>query len=473
MTKTAYDTAWLARLKELGEPIGEKALQWLRENQLSDGSWGTESPCYYHDRVICTLAAMSALARCGNGTDSERIRRAWPSLSDFTKKLKTDLAGATVGFEMIVPTLLEEVKQIDAIKIERDYQVLKELIPYRSAKLAALPGETINRNFTVAHSVEMAGPDGLHLIDTENLQEKNGSVGNSPSATAYFVRYVEPNNRSACSYLHRISEEGAAPNVVPFDVFEQAWTLWNLSLLIEDLDQEILALCSPHLDFLKNAWQAGVGVGFAADYTPNDGDDTSLTYETLKRYGRSVDIDAVLQYEYIYYFRCFQFESTPSISTNIHVLGALRHAGFNPTDPSVEKVLNFLNKVRAHGAYWYDKWHISPYYATSHAIVAAAGYVDKLITDAIEWVISTQNDDGSWGYYLPTAEETAYALQSLAIYKRFGHQVPETVIEKGYVWLKNHRIAPYPPLWIGKCLYCPQLVVRAAVLSALYLTEDQ
>ena len=30
----AYDTAWAAQLTELGEPIGARALDWLRENQL-------------------------------------------------------------------------------------------------------------------------------------------------------------------------------------------------------------------------------------------------------------------------------------------------------------------------------------------------------------------------------------------------------------------------------------------------------
>jgi hypothetical protein len=31
---------------------------------------------------------------------------------------------------------------------------------------------------------------------------------------------------------------------------------------------------------------------------------------------------------------------------------------------------------------------------------------------------------------------------------------------------------PYPPLWIGKCLYNPSLVIRSAVISALALVEQ-
>ncbi len=471
MTNTVYDTAWVARLIDLGEPMGERALQWLREKQLPDGSWGAEAPLYYHDRVICTLAAMNVLARYGDYEDQRRLERAEHIVQRMVKCLPSDAAGATVGFEMIVPTLIREANEVMDLHTQNGDRLLEKLIPHRSAKLSALPSKMINRKVTIAHSSEMAGNDGLHLLDMENLQESNGSVGHSPSATAYFIRYIRPGDPLALNYLEDVTEGGAVPNVVPFDVFEQAWTLWNFSL-IESLDENLLELCDPHLDFLENAWQPGGGVGFAADYTPNDGDDTSLTYEVLKRYGRSVDIETVLKYEHVYYFRCFELESSPSISTNIHVLGALRQAGLSRTHPVVKKVLNFLRTVRTERAFWYDKWHVSPYYTTSHAVIAAAGYADELIEPAVDWLCETQNPDGSWGYYFPTAEETAYALQSLEIARRWGYPISGSVIDEARIWLLDHMEPPYPPLWIGKCLYCPELVVRSAILSALALVEN-
>jgi len=33
--------------------------------------------------------------------------------------------------------------------------------------------------------------------------------------------------------------------------------------------------------------------------------------------------------------------------------------------------------------------------------------------------------------------------------------------------LNEHAVDPYLPLWIGKGLYCPQYIVRSAILSAL------
>lgn len=470
-TNTAYDTAWIARLGEIGDPISEPAMSWLLQNQHPDGSWGASEPCYNHDRVVSTLAAVNALARRGRAHDRRRLRQAEEALDTAIQNLDHDPAGETVGFELIVPTLLYEAKVLGALHREEN-AILTRLMPYRAAKLAALPHGMISRHVTAAHSAEMAGSDGKNILDIENLQESNGSVGLSPAATAYFALYVRRRDPKALAYLHKVAGEGPAPDAAPLDIFERSWVLWNLALT-ETLPNDLIQLCQPHLDFLEAAWKPGEGVGFAVDYTPKDSDDTSLTYEVLSHFERSVDLDAVLSYEHVYYFRCFELESNPSISANIHVLGALRQGGLKVEHPSVQKVIQFLSEVRTEETFWYDKWHTSPYYATTQAIITASGYIDSLIQNAVTWIIETQNGDGSWGYYSPTAEETAYCLQALLLWKRNGHTVPKNVLRHGEIWLRSHIENPYPALWIDKCLYCPKSIVDSAILSALVLCEQE
>jgi halimadienyl-diphosphate synthase len=471
MSNTAYDTAWIARLAELEPEMAEDALEWLRRHQLPDGSWGTGYLRYHHDRLICTLAAMTALAKYGRPEDRQRCQRAQLALKPLANGLLADPPGATIGFEMIVPTLLNEAKALDLVDgYEND--VLNRLSHYRAAKLAALPGGMINRFVTVAFSVEMAGPDELRLLDTERLQEANGSVGHSPSATAYFALHVNPGDTDALAYLRQVmTGSGGVPDVAPFDVFEQAWTLWNVALL-GTLDDETLALCQPHLDFLRKAWKPDSGIGHALGYTPKDGDDTGLVFEVLTHFSSEINLDAVLNYEEDDHYRCYELEANPSISTNIHILGALRKAGLPVKHPAVQKVIHYLERVQTIRLFWFDKWHASPYYPTAHVVITAAGYADELLDNAVYWLIETQNEDGSWGFYIPTAEETAYCLQALVIWKRSGHPVPDGVLERGAAWLLAHMDDPLPPLWIGKCLYCPVYVVRSAVLSALMLVAQ-
>jgi halimadienyl-diphosphate synthase len=471
ISSSAYDTAWVSRLDDLDRPLGEGALEWLRANQLADGSWGASEPVYHHERVACTLSAMTALAKKGLAQDRTRLQRAQVALETHIKGLKADPAGETIAFEMIVPSLLDEAQEL-GIGQRQNGDLLGRLSRMRAAKLAALPRKTVSRHVTVSFSTEIVGSDGLHLLDAEDLQGDDGSVSCSPSATAFFALHVRPRDSAALEYLHRFAVDGAVPYVAPIGIWERAWGLWNLALA-GPLDDKVLSACQPHLDYLEAAWRPGEGVPSADSLTPTDGDATGVTCEVLLQFGRPVDLEAILSFETDTHFRCYELEANPSISTNIHVLGALRQAGLDVQHTSVQKLLRFLRRVRLADMFWLDKWHASPYYTTAHAIIACAGYDDALAASAVAWMLETQRADGSWGYYLSTAEETAYCLQALVVYKRHGGQVPGDVLKRGAAWLADHAEPPYAPLWLGKCLYTPELVVRSAVLSALMLVDQE
>lgn len=476
MSGVAYDTAWVARLGEIDSNLSARALEWLAENQLADGSWGAERPVYYHDRVVSTLAAMIALTYRGQRShDRARIERGLTALgkmtSGMTGKLQQDSNGPTVGFEMIVPTLVSEAQSLGLLNSHGD-QILEVLDQQRKTKLGLLQGKMINRDITAAFSAEMAGVDGQHMLDVENLQESNGSVGHSPSATAYFALNVRPGNEQALEYLHNVTDVGGGiPDLMPFDIYEALWVLWNFSL-VDGWDQETIALFQPLLNSLRQGWKSDRGIGFSVGYSVPDADNTSFTYEVLSRFGDPPDIETVLAFEEDGNFRTYRYESHSSPSVNIHALGALRQAGFDNTSSTIQKILVYLKKTRIQNAFWFDKWNLSPYYTTAHAIIACAGFANELIRSSVEWMLQTQNSDGSWGFQFPTAEETAYCIQALEVWRRRGGDVPRMIVQKAYKWLKENGQPPYPPLWIGKGLYVPDLVVRSAILSAFLIVEE-
>lgn len=471
ITASAYDTAWLARLVEIDEPIGYDALEWLRANQLEDGSWGVSQPLYYHDRVICTLSAIISLKKYGDESDIPRIERALPIFYEYLDKLDQDPNGETIAFEMLLPALMAEGKELGVL-LPGETNQLNAMALVRERKLAKAPGRMISRYVTMAHSMEMVGRDGLHLLDIDNLQEVNGSVGNSPAATVFYALYVKQRDAKALRFIQMAANNGAAPYIFPIDAFEHGWGLWNIALL-NQLDNDVLELCKPHLDYLEDNWQPGTGLAACVNLSFIDSDAVSLIQEVLTKCGRLEDLDAIFRYEDDDHFRCYDLEANPSLSTNIHVLGALRASGHTPENSSVAKVLRFLQGQKDPAGYWKDKWHASPYYPTAHAIITLSGFYNDLAKDAVDWILRTQNRDGSWGFYeMPTAEETAYCLQALSVWRQHYGTVPFGVIENGIYWLVNHMDPPYPPLWIGKCLYSPILVIRSAILGALAIASQ-
>jgi halimadienyl-diphosphate synthase len=314
MSSLAYDTAWIARLGEIDWELSSQALEWLCENQLPDGSWGAKEPFYYHDRVISTLSAMIALTHRGRRSkDRIQIEKGLLALEKITNGaalgLEADFNGATVGFEMIVPTLVEEAENLGIIN-SQGQTILGRLGQQRSIKLKLINGKMINRNMTAAFSAEMAGADGQHMLDIDNIQEKNGSIGHSPSATAYYSVFIRPDDTKALNYLKKfVNPSVGAPDLIPFETFEANWVLWNLALVNNNWHKKLDADFQRALGILKQAWQPGRGIALSSDYSVPDGDDTFISHELFSTFDSSSDIKAVLAFENCEHFCAYPYEA--------------------------------------------------------------------------------------------------------------------------------------------------------------------
>ncbi len=472
----AYDTAWVALLTEHAPDLAYPALQWLCSHQLPDGSWGAPFPAYYHDRLISTLITMIVLTRCGRrGTDRLQVDAGMRALENLitgaTTGLYLDMNGATAGFEMIMPFLLSEGELLGLVTPQSKEYLLGQVASARNEKMAVLGGRLIDRRLTLAFSSELAGwEDWEAWLDARNLCEENGSVAHSPSATAYFAWAVKPGNKRALAYLRgTVLPDGGFPIAHPFEIYEIAWVLWNLALVPGVRET---AEYQQHLQTLRQAWQPGQGVGFTKTHTIPDGDDTAMVASLLARQGER-DPRVFQRYAEEDHFRCFPLEINASTSTNVHFLGALRESGYPLDDPHVQRALGFLKAAQHSEGYWTDKWHASAYYTTAHAILVCAGYCEDLVRRSVAWILGAQHHEGGWGFFgRPTAEETAYCLQALSVWRQFHKEdVPAQVLRFGADWLRAHAEPPYPPLWIAKSLYVSYWVARAEIASALALVE--
>ncbi len=474
---SSYDVAWMARVPSPNGsgPRWPGLVDWLLEHQWPDGSWGGRIP-YYHDRILCTLAAMIALKERGAGWDVRRAiqsaeRYIWNSMH-FLHYDPIEL----VGFELILPTLLAEARTagVDLPRHSCGYGSI------RAAKLRLLPMDLLYEPGTsVAFSIEFMGK----RVDSERLNcliGANGAVANSPATTAYLVTRTV-GGAEELNYLESMCRlPGGVPSFYPFRTFEAVWVLEHLAFGGLDLDGDLV---DPALwQELQAALDVGqTGVGIDPLFGINDGDTTSVTLHTLARGGQAVDPMVLHSFEApdTRVFRTFEFERNVSVVTNAHALEALFYMPDYPDRQEVwDRIVTMFLASQKYQSYWIDKWHTSPYYATAHVLVSLITTQEPLLSEclhSIDWILHTQHDDGSWGFFgQGTAEETAYALLALLHYHRNVQRMDADILKKGasYLYPRIEAESVYPELWIAKTLYAPGSIVQAAILAAAILYQD-
>ena len=472
ITGVAYDTAWLAGLPaEPDRRTGRfpTTLRWLADNQLADGSWGS-AVRYEHDRILCTLAAVAPLAEFGRRAEDHRAVDAGTRYLWQHGHLLDREPVELVGFELLLPALVQRAREA-GVAVPPHLDIYRA---QRARKLDLIPASALySPRATVVHSLEFLG----ERADPARLaaaQGDNGAIGNSPAATAFFLTQTEHTNHRALSYLQSTLDHSGgatAPVLHPCETFELLWAAYHLFLggassqrLLRPAERRRLARDLAH-----------AGVSLSPTFPIPDADDTAVALLLLHDMGERVDPTVLKAFEAPDgSFVSFPYERHSSVGVNLHVLHALaRVPGYPNAEAAIERILSYLADQH-NGLYWLDKWHISPLYATAHAVCvledlapAQRWRVTHLVNRSREWLRQSQNDDGSWGFYgLPTAEETAYGLLALVGSLEEADRV-RCQLAANYLAAARSKNVSHPPLWIDKCLYIPPLVVHAAIEAAL------
>jgi halimadienyl-diphosphate synthase len=474
----AYDTAWVARVGQSespDRPAFPGALDWLLAQQWGDGTWGGRL-VHHHDRVISTLASMLALAQwrevAGDPEGfSERLLAAGSGLAPHVAALGKD-PGASVDFWPLASALIAEARWRGLVL---PIPGLEAVFKRSAERAGRLPAENLlHPRGQSGFSLE--GWDGeREASQGSNFLADNGSLGGSPAATAAFL-LRNPGCQPARAYLERVTRPhggAAAPALDPAHLFETAWVLQNVVLTWPD-EVRTGGRWTGAIESLRAGFAIGTdqNLGFAVP----DLAGAALLFQALTWAGESPDPRALARFsEEAERSHLRPYEPRASVGADVHLLAALRCAPpFPGREAAMRKIIGALARRSSTDHFWVDSRHASPYYATSHAVLALGGEL-SMTGEAVGWIERTQRPDGSWGYFQSsTAEETAYCLQALVCHRRSGGQVSAEAIKRGGRWLAETRPAApydYQPLWMGKSLYTPTRVVHAAVLSALILSE--
>ncbi|MER5643105.1 prenyltransferase/squalene oxidase repeat-containing protein [Streptosporangium sp. NPDC002524] len=462
-------------------------VEYLLATQRPDGGW---SPSGEHTLVPTLSAVEALLAELGRDTSSSRgllvkaVGRGLEAIRNW--HFRAAWLPDTPAVELIVASLLALIDEEGPEPSPGMGGAKLAIVRARLASGAAIPQKLV-------HALEVAGPEATAVSGILPTPMPGGmaAVGASPGASAaWLAAPPEPGpgagagERAACRagdeaavrrYLEAVvaSSGGPVPCTLPITVFERGWTLsWLRRAGVPvDAPPELVA-----------SLRDGLGPGGIATGPglPADADTTSVTLYALALLGEPREPEGLWPFELETHFCTWRGEEGMSPTTNAHVLDAFgeyrRRCGGEPRHEAVVAKLGawLRDRQEADGS-WTDRWHVSPYYATACCAIAlrefGGGESAGAVGGAVDWVLGTQRGNGSWGLWEGTAEETAYALQTLLLAGAARDGRWREAVERGYRHLLAARDGETPSLWVDKDLYLPVAIVRAAVLGALHLAR--
>ncbi|WP_430496305.1 prenyltransferase [Micromonospora trifolii] len=457
-------------------------IAFLLRSQRPDGAWGPPEGYALVPTLSATDALLAALADGRAGTELlAPVARGLGALVGTLLPTDARTLPDTPALDLIVPALVDTINDRLA-RLERATAARLPRPPLplptglnrdrlRAVRSAVAAGATLPPKLAHFYEILDATPTDAGPTLT--------AVGASPAATAAWLTAAGPAaGPAAHAFLRALIRDGGGPVPcpAPITVFERAWVLSGL--------RRAGITINPPAAVLESLTAATAGQGIATgDGLPTDADTTSVSLDALARLGHPADPASLWAYETADGFCTWPGEDGFSVTTNAHVLDAFgQHLIRYPdADARYHRAVDRLSTVltghqRADGA-WQDRWHASPYYATACCVLALAEFgrgaaAAEAVDRAAGWVLNSQRADGSWGRWAGTAEETAYALQVLLTVPTTVPRVDDAVA-RGHAYLHESAAREHPPLWYGKELYCPTVIVRATVLAACRLVGNR
>ncbi|MEU8263059.1 prenyltransferase/squalene oxidase repeat-containing protein [Micromonospora sp. NPDC048999] len=487
---SVYETGRLVTLCPWLDGHAER-IAFLLRTQRADGGWGPPQGYALVPTLSATEALLATLRSTGSGAqrgheEALLATAAARGLQALTNWLRADLlVPDTPGADLIVPCLVAEINQ------HLDQVAAPSLEPWRGVRLGLPAGMDEARLVKVRHAlaagVELPGKL-LHFLEVFGPAARRaagihpagpGTVGASPAATAAWIGSPDSFSPTgpALAYLANVAHDGPVPCPLPITVFEQAWVVSGLARAGMRFEVPPGIVASLGAAMGPRGTPTGPGL-------PADADTTSVALYALGQIGQPVDLRGLWTYETADGFCTWPGEDGFSVTTNAHVLDAVGQYVHGSVDPArryvaaIERLTVTLREHQLPDGQWRDRWHASPYYATMCCTLALNDFgrgpiAVEAVARAVDWVLSTQRSDGSWGRWGGTAEETAYALQVLLAARPEAAGVGAAA-SRGYVYLSSPAgRKPGPPLWYGKELYHPAAIVDAEVLAALHLARQR
>lgn len=472
VTADVYSTAWVAlvpSIEDPARPAWPQCLSYIRSQQLADGGWGDDSVYYAYDRTISTLAAIRALLVWQNAADRPRIARGVTALHRYAADLRHERY-ESIGFELLLPSFISSLEKYD---LQLPLVAWSDVSAMTAGKLSLLGNLKIDYEDPRSwwFSMEMFPTQILGELD-DRLLNQFGSVAVATSTTAAYLRARRlrgEDSPRAASYLAYVLHTGGGgvSQLWPIDSFELAWTVDAFLRAGLKVTHPLLA---PVFSRLVTLWQTPpVGLSYSLSFPLNDGDGTTMGHHVLRWGGMDLPPAILRRFWNGEHFITYPQERNTSLSANVHALTALR---YHVDEPEYAQLGNqttawLRGQMDADGAL-HDKWHLSPFYTTSRAILPFLSWDQALAQRCVNFLVSSQVASGGWGIAgAPNLEDTSHAVLGLITAYRAGLLPDDAPLRRASRYLRAmDEEEPGVRLWIGKVLYRPVGVIQAIRLAA-------
>ncbi|XP_062196250.1 9-beta-pimara-7,15-diene synthase, chloroplastic-like isoform X1 [Phragmites australis] len=221
---SSYDTAWVAMVPLPGSylrtPCFPQCVEWILQNQHGNGSWGVNEfdLSVNKDILLSTLACVIALKKWNVG--SEQIRRGLQFIATNFSIVMDEQIAAPIGFHLTFPALVSLAIRM-GLEFPATETSIDGILRLRDMELKRLAGEkSYGKEAYLAYVAEGL----VSLLDWNvvmKFQRKNGSLFNSPAATA--AALVHNYDDKALQYLDSIVNifGSAVPTVYPLNIYSQ------------------------------------------------------------------------------------------------------------------------------------------------------------------------------------------------------------------------------------------------------------
>ncbi|KAG8375406.1 hypothetical protein BUALT_Bualt10G0096800 [Buddleja alternifolia] len=214
ISPSAYDTAWVAMVPSReysgGMPCFPRCLDWIMENQNSDGSWGLNPghPSLVKDSLSCTLACLIALRKWNVG--QHQVQKGIEFIKSNAWAANDKDQFSPIGFDIVFPMMISYAIELD-LTLPLDQDLVDSMFRHRDTEIK-------RRSQNLEYVAEGLG-ESFDWNKVLTQKRSNGSLFNSPATTA--AALIHCHDDKCSDYLHSALKtyKTWVPTIYPTDIY--------------------------------------------------------------------------------------------------------------------------------------------------------------------------------------------------------------------------------------------------------------